>query len=372
MAEIFIFVMSLYYIWEDLYMDFCDKLKDFATRIDTIKESLKTEEAVKTSLVLPFFQILGYDVFNPYEFVPEFNADTGIKKGEKVDYAIILNNEPTILVEAKSLDKDLNKHTNQLYRYFSVTKAKFAVLTNGIIYKFYTDLEEPNIMDEVPFLEINLLQLKDASISQIRKFAKDSFNIQDILDSASDLKYTAMIKSVLAEQLRNPSDQFIKFILGKGIYSGTKTQAVIDRFKGIIQTSFNQYIADLVNEKIQTALDGSMPLPEQMPSTLPKKELTITETELQILDSIKEMISPSITSDSIMYKKTERYVALQLGNNIRKWVCRIYIKQNPPHTFQLHKLGEEDYECEYFFEESYQLEQIKELIISVSQKCTKL
>ncbi len=352
-------------------MEFNDKLKDFSTRIDSIKNSLKTEEAVKTSLVLPFFQILGYDVFNPYEFIPEFTADTGIKKGEKVDYAIIIDNNPTILIEAKALEKDLNKHTNQLYRYFSVTKAKFAILTNGIIYRFYTDLEETNIMDDIPFLEINMLQLKEASISQIKKFCKNSFNIQDILDSASELKYTAMIKNILAEQLRNPSDQFIKFILSKGVYSGTKTQSVIDRFKNIVQASFNQYIAELVNDKIQAALDGSIQLPEQQSATFSKKEFAITETELQILDSIKEMIS-SIPNENIVYKKTERYVALQTENNSRKWVCRLFIKQNSPHTLQLHQLGEEKYECEYFFEEAYQLEQIKPLIISVAQMCMNL
>lgn len=353
-------------------MDFSDKLKDFSARIDSIKDTLKTEEAVKTSLILPFFQILGYDVFNPYEFIPEFNADTGIKKGEKVDYAIVLNDVPTILIEAKALDKDLNKHTSQLYRYFSVTKAKFAILTNGIVYRFYTDIDEPNIMDDVPFLEVNLLQLKNSSIAQIKKFSKESFNIKDILDSASELKYTEMIKNILAEQIKNPSDQFIKFILSKGIYSGTKTQAVIDKFRDIVQTSFNQYIAELVNEKIQYALKDSTQSNDQVQQSLPKKELVISEQEFQILDYIKEMISKDVDPCSVTYKKTERYVVLQIDNNSRKWLCRIYIKQGAQHTLQLHHIGDEYYECEYFFEEDYQLEQIKELIIQVARSCKNL
>lgn len=353
-------------------MEFSNKLKDFSTRIDAIKDTLKTEEAVKTSLILPFFQLLGYDVFNPYEFVPEFIADTGTKKGEKVDYAIVINNEPTILVEAKSLEQDLSKHLNQLYRYFSVTKSKFAILTNGIIYKFYTDLEEPNKMDEIPFLEINLLQLKENSIEQLKKFTKSSFDVKGILDIASDLKYTAMIKTVLSEQLKNPSDQFIKLILGKGIYNGVKTQAVIDKFKDIVQLSFNQYISDLVNEKIKNALDCNTSNIAPTPAPIIKKDLELSELEILMLDDIKTLLIDAIDTKQILYKKTERYIAMQFDNNVRKWICRIYSKQNGSYTFQLHQLGDTKYECEYIFEEVYHLEQIKDLIIDVAKKCASL
>ncbi len=116
-------------------MDFSEKITQFSKRVETIKDNLLTEEATKTSIILPFFQILGYDVFNPCEFVPEYTADIGTKKGEKVDYAIISDSEPIILIEAKSCSLELNtKHMGQLIRYFTVTKAKFAILTNGIIY----------------------------------------------------------------------------------------------------------------------------------------------------------------------------------------------------------------------------------------------
>ena len=121
-------------------MEFLEKLKNFSNRIEHLKGNIQTEEATKTSIILPFFQLLGYDVFNPLEFVPEYTADVGIKKGEKVDYAIMINNEPLILIEAKPINTELSvKHMSQLIRYFSVTKAKFGILTNGIIYQFYSD-----------------------------------------------------------------------------------------------------------------------------------------------------------------------------------------------------------------------------------------
>ena len=126
---------------------FKDDLKSLGKRVTKLKENIATEEATKTSLIMPFFQILGYDIFNPLEFVPEFTADVGIKKGEKVDYAIVIDSIPTMLIEAKSVNEQLTKHDSQLFRYFGTTNAKFAILTNGDVYRFYTDLETPNVMD---------------------------------------------------------------------------------------------------------------------------------------------------------------------------------------------------------------------------------
>ena len=133
-------------------MDFIDQLKQFAKRVESLKDTIQTEEATKTAIIMPFFSMLGYDVFNPQEFIPEFTADVGIKKGEKVDYAIMMNDHPAILIECKSISENLDRHDSQLFRYFGTSEAKFAILTNGIIYRFYTDLENPNKMDEDPFL----------------------------------------------------------------------------------------------------------------------------------------------------------------------------------------------------------------------------
>ncbi|WP_331474799.1 type I restriction endonuclease [Intestinibacter sp.] len=88
-------------------MDFNEKIRNFISRIETIKDTLTTEEATKTALIMPFFQLLDYDVFNPMEFVPEYVADIGVKKGEKVDYAIIRNGKPVIIIEAKSVTDKL-------------------------------------------------------------------------------------------------------------------------------------------------------------------------------------------------------------------------------------------------------------------------
>ncbi|EGP5463963.1 endonuclease, partial [Enterococcus faecium] len=174
---------------------FQDTLKQLGKRVVELKDSIGTEEATKTSLIMPFFAALGYDLFNPTEFVPEFTADVGIKKGEKVDYAIVLEGQPTILIEAKSINEQLTKHDSQLFRYFGTTVSKFGILTNGEEYKFFTDLDEPNKMDLTPFLTVNITKIKDSQIPELAKFHKDNFDVDKITSSAAELKYLNSLKN---------------------------------------------------------------------------------------------------------------------------------------------------------------------------------
>lgn len=346
-------------------MDFIEKLTDFSNRIERIKGNISTEEATKTSIILPFFQLLGYDVFNPCEFVPEYTADAGIKKGEKVDYAIIMNNEPLILIEAKSANTELStKHISQLIRYFSVTKARFGILTNGIIYQFYSDLEEHNKMDTVPFLEFDLSHIRKEAVEELKRFRKEAFDVKSILNSASDLKYMTMIKNVIADQFENPSDQLVKVLINKNIYNGTKTQAVLDKFKGIIQKAFDEYINDTITERLSTVISPDVIL---TPVSKEKNDTIVTPEEKEVLDFVKEMME---TDADIKYRKTSRYAYMQLGELSTKWICRVYIRKDQ-HLFTLHKFENTDYECEYYFDEIEQLEMIKDLIKDTFEKCRK-
>ncbi len=310
-----------------------EKLRSYKERVDAIKGSILTEEATKTSLIMPFFSILGYDVFNPLEFVPEFTADVGIKKGEKVDYAIISNGEPTILIEAKSVNERLEKHDSQLFRYFGTTKAKFAILTNGIIYKFYTDLEEPNKMDSSPFLTINLAELKDSDISELKKFEKNSFDIDNIINTASDLKYCGLIKQFLKSEFASPSDDFTKLVLSADIYDGRFTQNILEKFKPIIKKSISQYINELVNDKIKNALnieDEKAPegeIVEDLPECEETSGVVTTEEELQAYYIVKSILCKTAGLDRITYKDTASYFSVLLDGKVTRWICRIFLKE---------------------------------------------
>lgn len=345
-------------------MDFSNQLKDFSERVSKLKCSINTEEATKTSIVLPFFHLLGYDVFNPLEFVPEYTADTGTKKGEKVDYAIMKNNEPAIIIEVKPTDTELNaKHLNQLFRYFTVTKARFGILTNGIVYKFFSDLEEVNKMDLMPFFEIDLLSLKPNSVTELAKFRKDSFNIKGILNSASELKYTSLLKNAIAEQFNEPSEQFVRALI-KNIYTGVKTQAVIDRFKELTRVAIDDYISDLLNDKIKNFISPDTTADIQR---APEKEVSFLPGETETLEFVKNILG----IDDVSYKKVSRYAYMYISDSQYKWICRISVRQENK-LFTLHKFEDTDYETEYFFDEIKQLEQIKDLIIDTYKKCKNM
>lgn len=281
---------------------------------------------------MPFFQVLGYDIFNPEEFTPEFIADVGIKKGEKVDYAIMADGKPVILIEAKSVNEKLQRHDSQLFRYFGTTSAKFGILTNGIIYRFYTDLEEQNKMDASPFFEFNILEIKESSLIELAKFKKDSFNLESIFTTASELKYLNKLKIFLNEQRENPSEDYVRFLISQ-IYDGVKTKNTIEKFEPLIKKGYKQFITELVNDKLNAALKNTNTEDENsikevavsVEATELKNEpqIVTTEEELEGFVTVKFLLQESFPMDRITYRDNLSYFNILVDNNIRKWICRL-------------------------------------------------
>lgn len=315
-------------------MDFKDEIKQLSERIEKLKTNLLTEEATKNALILPLLKSLGYDVFNPLEVMPEFICDIGTKKGEKIDYAIMNNNEPILLIECKHWNQELTLHDNQLLRYFHVSKAKFGLLTNGIIYRFYTDLETPNKMDEKPFLEINLLDLKSHHIDELKKFHKTYFNIDSILSSASELKYTSQLKAVLSKEFANPSPEFVK-LLSKQIYEGMITPKLLEQFTSLVKKSISNLISDTISERLKSALKSETAQEENNESTRPTKETSANENnvvttteELEGYMVVKAILREVIDISKVIYRDAQTYFAILFENNNRKPIYRLYFNGN--------------------------------------------
>lgn len=318
-------------------MEYNEELKLFASRIEERIPSIQTEEATKMSLIIPFFQMLGYDVFNPSEFCPEYTADVGVKKGEKVDYAILDNGQPTVLIECKWCGESLDKHGSQLFRYFSVTQAKFGILTNGIVYKFYTDLDEANKMDLIPFLEINMLNLKDAQISELKKFCKSNFDSSKIFSTAEELKYSNLIKETLSNEIDNPSDDFVRFILTK-VYDGQKSQKIIDKFKPTVKKSFTGLVNDIVNQKISSALSSEEKEQDEAAATEEpiiekKNKIITTEEELEAFYIIRGLMAGVVPVEDIVHRDTESYFGILYQDNNRKPICRLNLDKKNKQLF---------------------------------------
>lgn len=312
-------------------MDIKDQLGELVKKIEKYRPQIKNEEMTKTALILPFFDILGYDTRNPFEFHPEYTADIADYKGERIDYAVLINDELQILVEAKPCDDSLDKYDKQLARYFNATKAKLGILTNGIIYKIFTDLDKPNVMDEKPFLEIDLFQIKDHEINELKKFSKFNFDLENILTSAEELKYSNLLKKHLKQQFDNPDERFISYLIGE-VYDGVKTQKIKDKFESIIKASLDQFANDIVRNKLEVALESSDKgdKAEAIKNTNNDEEsktlVNTTVTELEGLGIIKAILREELSEiKRVTYRDTQSYFSVLLDDNARKWICRLYL-----------------------------------------------
>ena len=312
-------------------MDLIDRLSQISSKIVKQKDSIATEEATKTAFIMPFISALGYDVFDPEEVIPEFTADIGIKKGEKVDYAVAVNGTVSMLIECKIVNAKLDaQYESQLHRYFHATEARIGVLTDGVIYKFYTDLDEPNKMDNKPFLEFSIQQIDDLAVSELKKFTKSSFNIDELLSSASELKYTKAIKHIINEQIVNPTDDFLKFIL-TNVYSGRVTAPVKEQFIPLITRAFQQLINDKLNDRLKSALSIAEPTTNTvMDSTVAQEsidesKILTTQEELEGFYIVKSILKEYVDLKRVVYRDTQSYFGILLDDNNRKPISRLYL-----------------------------------------------
>lgn len=316
-------------------MDFIDHLRTLASRATKQAPLLATEEATKNALVMPFINALGYNVFDPLEVTPEFNADVGIKKGEKVDYAILKDGEAVMLFECKQVSADLDKiNATQLFRYFSVAKARVGILTNGIIYRFFSDLDEPNKLDSRPFLEFDLFNFDDADVAELKKLTKPHFDQDAVLEAASELKHTREVKRFLAEQLASPDENFMRIFIDH-VYPGRVTQAVRDQFKPIVKNAFKQFVLDQVNDRLKSALqrDVDDPAPtagqtvNEDVTTTPKSSddgIVTTEEELEGFHIVKAILREHVESSRIVARDVKSYFGILLDDTNRKPLARLH------------------------------------------------
>lgn len=311
-------------------MDFIDQLRVLSSRIANTKDIIQTEEATKNSMIMPFIQILGYNVFDPLEVTPELIADVGMKKGEKVDYAILRDGKPIILFECKKAGAELNiNHAGQLFRYFHVTAARFGVLTNGLVYKFFTDLEQPNKMDEKPFFEFSILEFKERDVEELKKFAKTSFDLDTILTTANDLKYTRAIQNRLAEWITNPSEDFVRLVSSDLLGNRRFTPAVKDQFTAIAKRAFEQLVGERINERLKGAMTPeTLPVIENTSPIIPiessTEPLVVTSSEeLEGFHTIRAILRSLISPNRILMRDAQSYCAILLDDNNRKPLCRL-------------------------------------------------
>nr|WP_290797861.1 type I restriction endonuclease [Flavihumibacter sp. UBA7668] len=310
------------------------RLEQLHQRVDQLKTQINTEEATKNAFVMPFIQILGYDIFNPTEVIPEFICDIGTKKGEKVDYVIKKDGEPILIIECKHWKEQVDAHNSQLHRYYHVSKARFGVLTNGHQYNFYSDLEKPNIMDEKPFFSLDLSNLKDNNLMILENFTKNGYNLSNILDSAEALKYIKAIRTEFEKEVQQPSDELVRLLVNR-FFEKPLTATRLSTFREYTRKAITNSINESISFRLKSALhiNEAVPTKEDTPvdpidenSDEPKIATTIEEMEGSQI--VKAIMRESLPASRISFRDTQSYFGILLDDNNRKPLCRLHFNSS--------------------------------------------
>lgn len=283
------------------------------------RDSISTEAATKNSFILPFIQNLEYNIFDSRELLAEAVSDIGSKKGEKVDYLILKDNIPIFIIECKKWSENLDTHKNQLIRYFHTSKAKIGILTNGIIYKFFTDLEQPNILDSDPFFTFNILNFSDLDLENLEFFSKSKYSQESILHLALKLKYIFKIKNLLAQELNSPSKDFTTLFMNR-VYSGEITDNMYSDFACIIKAALKEFLRDGEIIEIEDS-----------------KKITTTEEELVFYNTLINLFPKY--SKILTYKDYVGHFSVLLNGNQKLCVCKALFNKRNKYILLIDSIG---------------------------------
>lgn len=312
-----------------------------ANRVRELKPIIETEEATKTAFIIPFInEVLGYDVTDPREVVPEYTADLGIKKGEKVDFAIKSGDDFRFLIECKKIGEPLDlNHANQLVRYFNVTDTEFAILTNGEVYEFYAQLDAANRMDEKPFMTLDLSEVDARLFPHLEMCTKKKFDYETIAAQAEELKYVAELKKAIAAMFRSPDPEWVRMIAAR-VTTRRMTAANLETFTRLVSVASNQYLKDEVNRRLRSAqaledaveapvapATPSIPAPE---TEEPEDGIVTTEDELEAFGIIRAICCSDVPATEVAIRDAKSYCAILYQDNNRKPIARLQFDRKVP------------------------------------------
>lgn len=331
-------------------MVFSDEIAKVSEQVRTKADRVTGEEATKMGLIVPFFNALGYDVFDPTEVIPEYTADFAIKKAgqfEKVDYAIAINSVIVMIVETKARNEKPETHDGQLKRYFnSLLATKVAIVTNGIEYRFFTDLRHENVMDDDPFFSFNILKYDQKQLENLKIFHKENFDSRIIKRHAEEMVYLKGMTQLVDNLLRSPSDEFIRFLISQLSTIGSSyaiegriSSKVIEKFQPIVKKSIQSCLVDLMTQSLNREM--SQPSEANSPTDLvdddepddPVKgiegvKIVTTPEELEAFEKVKSIAVKSKTHKlEVKYKDVVSYFGLNVGKT-NWWFLRFYLSPN--------------------------------------------
>ena len=334
-----------------------EQLQHLSEQVRRRQPHIRGEESTKQALVVPFLSVLGYDVHDPTELQPEYIADFAKKRPggpmEKVDYAIRKDGNPVIFIECKSVDADPRLHGGQLARYFNATPSvPIAIVTNGVRYMFFTDLEERNILSEQPFFQFNIFDFSANDVEVLESFGRARFDPATIRDRVEEIIYINKITGFIGEILRNPTESFTRFVLSElDLVSGKKlTARLVEKFVPTIRRAIQTSLLDMATRSIRdqvadkpeptTTLISAVaaapaaknettgPTPIIPKPTTATAGIVTTPEELEAFEIVKSICadSPLAAMAPVLFRDTAGYFNIYAGS-VRKSFVRLYFSQ---------------------------------------------
>lgn len=301
-------------------MDFFTQIQEHANRIKEVAHLCTTEETTKQALILPMLHLLGFSPFDPKQVRAEYKADfLGAKASEKVDYALFGENDetPMMFLEAKGYNINIRNHIGQLARYFNSTPdVSVGIITNGRLWLFFTDLNHRNIMDNDPFLEIDLTKpLNEIDIEQLQKFHRAEFDPDGLRNLAVNNSYILSIKDAIKSSFLELDTELIRFFATKAGITRQLNERFLKTLRPIVHLGIEEAYAEFMPNKIPIPIS-----PQEKQETVQSQ---LNQEELVLAD-LKEIIK----SPDLILKNENGAHSIYLNANASNWFCQFAFKQN--------------------------------------------
>jgi hypothetical protein len=275
-------------------------LSALAKRSVQVMGSCQNEESTKLYLVLPLLGLLGYNYTDPSEVSPEYTADFDSRYPGKVDFAILRAGQPIVAVECKKVGSELSDMRGQLRRYFNaLPTTNLAILTNGILFEFFVDSAEPNIMDDEPFLTLDLMmvaqgQLPDDVIDSFAKLQKSVFDPAAIAELAHVELTRKRLRAIFVAEASAPTEDFCRCVLQKAGLKNVRKAAIDRYYAPMIKTAIGEALVLPVVKQLRaaTATSGTAAV-----STEVSQRIITTDRELAIFAYVRRRLAFLISEE---------------------------------------------------------------------------
>ncbi|ETS31123.1 type I restriction endonuclease subunit R [Photorhabdus temperata] len=317
------------------------KIKHHVNHVNNVGQHCTTEETTKQALILPFLDILGFNPYDPQKVKAEYGADfPGVKANERVDYALFCQSVPVMFIEAKGYSEKLDNHCPQLSRYFNSTpEVTISAITNGIEWRFFTDLKQKNVMDPTPFLRIKMDEVSDADVSQLYRFRHDKFKPEALRTLAEESVYLSTFTKTISTSLRDVDSEFVRYVASRSNVERQLNQRFIESITPLVKQAVEKSVSAMVVSGLSNKhvpIDGT---PDEIESQESLQELeeiadpdnpniVTTKNELTLYEKAKSIVGDSV---DLQYKDTESYFGILYQGKSNRWIIRYFDKKNKPY-----------------------------------------